>query len=47
MGSATGAAVRSARARARLRDVAPTILQLLGEAISADVEGVSMLASAS
>ena len=34
-------------ARARLRDVAPTILQLLGEAISADVEGVSMLASAS
>ena len=30
-----------------LRNVAPTILQLLGEAIPADMEGVSMLASAS
>jgi predicted AlkP superfamily phosphohydrolase/phosphomutase len=29
-----------------LRDVAPTILQLLGEAIPADMEGVSMLVSA-
>jgi predicted AlkP superfamily phosphohydrolase/phosphomutase len=29
-----------------LRDVAPTILQLLGEPVPADMEGVSMLASA-
>ena len=32
--------------RARPSDVAPTILQLLGEPVPADMEGVSMLASA-
>jgi bisphosphoglycerate-independent phosphoglycerate mutase (AlkP superfamily) len=29
-----------------LRDVAPTILELLGEPVPADMEGISMLASA-